>query len=295
MRRRKAMNKRTSLALVAVGLLVLSSLSCQKKAQVKGVELAVGFSAKTLTDNLITDIQYAWKTGADFPKAGKDLTVFAHFWHGSNLLFQDDHVPPVPTSQWEPGQEYKYQRRIYIPSFIDEFDPTFKGEETLRLSVGLYNPYDRSGGSRREVLTTKLKVLPPPPDVPEIVYEKGWYDQEIDPNAPLKKWRWVSGEARCVIDNPHRDGLLVIRGGVNKEIVPDQKVIFKINDMVLDEFIPEEITFEKSYTVKKEMLGEKDEFTLIVAVDKTFFPSKVFPQNKDERELGCQISFIYFR
>jgi hypothetical protein len=140
-----------------------------------------------------------------------------------------------------------------------------------------------------------LKVLPPPPDLPEIVYEKGWYDQETDPNAPLKKWRWMSREASCIVDNPHRDSLLVIRGGVNKEAIPDQKVVFKINDMVLDEFIPDEITFEKSYTVKKEMLGEKDEFTLTVAVDKTFLPSKVFPQIKDERELGCQISFIYFR
>jgi hypothetical protein len=289
------MKKRTTLALLAAGLLVLASLACQKKAQVKGIELTVNFSEKTLTDNLITDIQYDWKTNADYPKAGTEMMVFVHFWHGSNLLFQDDHVPPVPISQWEPGQEYKYTRRIYIPSFIDEFDPTFKGDETLRLSVGLYNPYDRSGGPRREVMATKLKVVPPPPDIPEIVYEKGWYDQEIDPNAPLKKWRWVGAEARCIIGNPHRDGLLVIRGGVNKEIIPDQKVIFKINDVVLDEFIPDQITFEKSYNVKKEMLGDKDEFILTVGVDKTFFPSKVFPQNKDERELGCQISFIYFR
>src|SRR4030042_7200410 len=138
------MNRKTSLTLMAVGLVVLTALSCQKKARVKGIELAVNFSATTLTDNLITDIQRDWKTSRDFLKAGKDLTVFVHFWHGSNMLFQDDHVPPVPTSQWEPGQEYKYQRRIYIPSFIDEFDPTFKGDETLRLAVGLYNPYDRS-------------------------------------------------------------------------------------------------------------------------------------------------------
>jgi hypothetical protein len=289
------MKKRTALALLVVGLPVLASLACQKKAQVKGIDLAVNFSDKTLSDNLVTEIQYDWKTSGDFPKTTQDLTVFVHFWHGSNLLFQDDHTPPVPTSQWAPGQEYKYARRIYIPSFIDEFDPTFKGDETLRLSVGLYNPYDRSGGPQREVMSTKLKVLPPPPDMPEIVYEKGWYDQEIDPNAPLKKWRWVGPEARCIVDNPHRDGLLVIRGGVNKEIIPDQKVIFKINDAVLDEFIPSDISFEKSYTVKKELLGDKDEFILTVAVDKTFIPAKVFPQNNDERELGCQVSFIYFR
>ena len=289
------MKRKTSLTLASVGLLLLATLSCQKKTQIEGVELTVGFSAKTLTDNLMTDIQYDWKTGADFVKTGKDLTAFVHFWHGNNMLFQDDHIPPVPTSQWEPGQEYKYQRRIYIPSFIDEFDPTFKGKETLRISVGLYNPYDRSGESGLEVLNTKMDVLPAPPDVPEIVYETGWHEQEIDPKAPLKKWRWISGEAHCIVDNTHQDSLLVIRGGVNKEAMPDQKIVFKINDMVLDEFIPDEATFEKTYTVKKEMLGDKDEFTLIIAVDKTFVPSKVFPQNKDERELGCQISFVYFR
>ncbi len=289
------MNRRIAAAGLIVGLIGLASPACQKKAQVKGIELTVNFADKTLTDNLITDIQYGWKTSGDFLPVNKDYTVYAHFWHGDNLLFQDDHVPPVPTSKWEPGQEYKYQRRVYIPSFIDEFDPAFKGEEQLRLSVGLYNPYDRTGNSNREVLITKLKVYPPPPDMPEIIYESGWYDQEIDPNAPLRKWRWTGPEARCIVDNPQRDALLVIRGGVNKDIVPDQKIIVKINDLVLDEFIPDEIIFEKSYSVKKEMLGDKDEFVLTIGVDKPFVPSKALPQNKDERELGCQIAFVYFR
>ncbi len=289
------MNRRTAVAALVIGLIAFASFSCQKKARVKGVEVTVNFSDKTLTDNLITDIQYAWKTGSDFTPVNKDYTVYVHFWHGDNLLFQDDHIPAVPTSKWEPGQEYKYQRRVYIPSFIDEFDPAFKGEEQIRLSVGLYNPYDRTGDASREVLTTRLKVYPPPPDTPEIIYESGWYDPEIDPNAPLKKWRWTGAEGRCIVDNPFRDALLVIRGGVNKEIVPDQKLIFKVNDLILDEFTPDEIIFEKSYTVKKEMLGDKDEFTLAVAVDKTFVPSKVSPQIKDDRELGCQVAYIYFR
>jgi hypothetical protein len=289
------MNKRTATALVVVGLVALTFLSCQKKTQLKGVELTISFSDKTLSDNLITDMQYDWKTGDDFLPVNKDYTVYVHFWHGDNMLFQDDHVPPEPTSKWEPGQEYKYERRIFIPSFIDEFDPSFKGEEELRLSIGLYNPYDRTGNSAREVMAGRLKVYPPPPDTPEIIYDSGWHDQEIDPNSPLKKWRWTGPEARCIIDNPHRDALLVIRGGVNKEIIPDQKVIFKINDLVLDEFIPEETSFEKSYTVRKEMLGDKDEFALLIGVDKTFIPSKAIPQNKDTRELGCQVSLIYFR
>lgn len=289
------MKKRASLALVLIGVLVWSSFSCQKKAHIKGIELVVGFSDKTLTDNLITEIQYDWKITSEFPKVGKDYTVYVHFWHGKNLLFQDDHIPAVPTSKWGPGQEYKNQRRIYIPSFIDEFDPSFKGEETLKLVVGFYNPYDQSGESKREILSKKLKILPPPPDVPEVIYETGWYDQEVDPEAPLKQWRWTAREARCIIDNPHRDALLVIKGGANTAIVANQKVIFKINDMTLDEFIPGESVFEKSYNIKKEMLGDKDEFYLVIAVDQTGIPAKVLLQSKDERELGCQISFIYFR
>jgi len=289
------MFKKTTTAVLLAILVIGGLASCQKKAQVKGIDLTVGFSDKTLTDNLITEMKYDWKTTGEFAKLPKDYTIYVHFWHRSNLLFQDDHTPQVPTSKWEPGQEYTYQRRIYVPSFIDEFDPSFKGEEELKLVVGFYNPYDRTGETKREVLSRKLRVLPPPPDVPEIVYEKGWYDLEIDPQSPLKQWRWLGGEARCVIDNPGRDALLVIRGGVNKDALPNQKVIFKINDLVLDEFVPAETVFEKSYNIKKEMLGDKDEFSLTISSDQTFVPAKIDPQSKDERELGFQISFIYFR
>ncbi len=289
------MKKRTSLALAVAGLIVWTSLSCQNKAPLKGIELAVDFSDKPITDNLITNVHYDWKITGEFTKVNKDYTIYVHFWHGRNLLFQDDHLPVVPTSKWEPGQEHKYQRRIYIPSFIDEFDPSFKGEETLKLVVGFYSPNDRTAEPKHEVLIKKLKILPPPPDVPEVIYETGWYDQEVDSEAPLRQWKWTSREARCIIDNPHRDALLVIKGAANAAIVSNQKVMFKIDDMTIDEFIPGGSIFEKSYNIKKEMLGDKDEFSLIIAVDRTGIPAKVMPQSKDERELGCQISLIYFR
>jgi len=89
--------------------------------------------------------------------------------------------------------------------------------------------------------------------------------------------------------------LLVVKGGINPGALKDQKVIFKINDLILDEFIPEHSNFEKSYNVKKEMLGEGDDFYLTVTSDKTFIPAEVIPNSIDERVLGVQISFIYFR
>ena len=275
--------------------LALVLAGCQKKPTVKGVELEVKFGEPTLSDNLITDVEYKWKMTSDFQPLGRDYNIFVHFWHNTNNILQDDFIPDIPTSKWEKGKEYAFKRRIYIPAFIDEFDPQFKGEETLRLSVGFFNPYDRSGNSEREILSKKLKVVPPPIGTPEVIYESGWYDEETNADSPLKKWRWTAKEAKCVIDNPRRDALLVIKGGVNLDAVKDQKVVFKINDTVLDEFTEPSGLFEKSYTIKKGQAGDKDEFTLTIAVDRTWTPAKIVPGSKDERELGAQISFIYFR
>jgi hypothetical protein len=42
-------------------------------------------------------------------------------------------------------------------------------------------------------------------------------------------------------------------------------------------------------------MGDADEFSLKFEADKVFFPGKIFPNSKDNRELGAQIFFIYFR
>ena len=268
---------------------------CTKKKQVQGITLDVTFSEEELSDDLIADIQYTWKTDSSFVKIEQEMQVYVHFWHKNNLLLQDDHIPEVPISEWDADQEYVYSRRVYIPEFIDEFDPEFKGEETLRLSVGISSPYDRTDETQQEIFEKRLKVLPPPLDTPEKIFENGWYDLEINPDAFLGQWRWTAKEARCIIDNPKRDALLVIKGGVNLDALEDQKVIIKINDRILDEFIPDESYFEKSYNIKKEMVGEGEQFFLTIATDKVFVPADMLPNSKDKRELGLQISFVYFR
>jgi hypothetical protein len=211
------------------------------------------------------------------------------------MLFQADYFPEVPTSKWEPSKEYKFTQRIYIPVFIDEFDPDFKGEETLKLSVGFYSPYDKTGESEQQILNQKLKVFPPPLDAPQVIYMDGWYDLEMNPDYHFKNWRWTSKQAKCIIDNPHRDALLIIKGEVNKNAIQDQKVIFKINETILDEFIPEHPIFEKTYNISEGKLGEDDDFYLTIATNETFVPEEIFPESTDDRVLGLKISFIYFR
>lgn len=275
-------------------IFLIVSFVCKTKTQIKGIDLNITFSGK-MSDNLLTDMEYTWKTDNEFEKMNQDMNVFVHFWHGNNLLIQDDHVSKLPTSQWEPNKQYSYKREVYIPSFIDKFDPSFKGNDYLRLSVGFYSPYDRTGKSKNEILEKKIKVLPQPDDTPEIIYEDGWYDLEIDPETYLKQWRWTAKVARCIIDNPHRDAILLIRGGIQSEVFENQTVRFKINNLILDEFIQEGNYFDKSYDIKKEMLGEGDVYYLTFETDKTFIPAEQFTDSRDVRELGIVISFIYFR
>jgi hypothetical protein len=274
--------------------MVFVSLSCKKETGIKAVELEVSFSEAPLTDDLVTDIQYRWRTKKDFAEVKEDYYAYVHFWHRYNLIFYDNHSPEIPTSQWEPGNEYVYSRIIYIPTFIDKSDPAFKGSDTLRLSIGLNSPSNRSG-LPKPLLEKKIKFLPAPADAPQISYEDGWYDLEINPETSLKRWRWTASEARCKIDNPHQDALLFIRGGVNLGLLNNQKVIFKLNGSILDEFIPEESRFEKLYRIKRDRLGDEDKFYLVISTDKTFIPKQAIPGSQDERELGVQISFIYFR
>ena len=277
--------------LVAVALL----FGCRESSPVRGINLEVEFYETPLTDRLYTDIEYRWMFRDGFKKIDQNCAVFVHFWHRSNLIFHDNHRPEIPVSRWEPGQEYIYSRKIYIPQFIDALDPEFKGPDTLKLSIGLSFPQDKSGKPLKKIYEKKLKVFPPPADTPVIIYEDGWSDFEIDPESYLKRWRWTAKEARCIIDNPRRNSLLVIRGGVMKNAVQDQKVMIKINDFSLDEFIPRRNHFEKFYGIDMGMLGGEDRFFLVISTDKTFIPAKVIPGSGDKRELGIQVSFLYFR
>ena len=283
------------IAVIVLLLVTACFFFCRKSSEVKGTELEVSFSESPLSDRLITDVQYRWKTKKNFAGIKQNCRIFVHFWHRNNLILYDNHIPEIPIPQWKPDKEYVYSRRVYIPSFIDASDPEFKGEETIRLSIGFAFPSGSPGKPMRKVFERKIKFMTAPPDTPEIIYENGWYDFEIDPEDFLKRWRWTGKEARCFIDNPHRDALLVIRGGSSSKAAGGQKVIFRLNDKLLDEFIPMTRNFEKSYNIKKSMLGKGAKFYLVIAVDKTFIPAQVIPGSKDERELGIKISFIYFR
>lgn len=279
-------------------LTMLLFISCGKKSEDKGVEFNLKILPETLTDFLYIKMNYQFNLTEEFQGVDADYRVFVHFWRlkTKEMLLQDDHTPEKPTAQWKASESLSYSRVVFIPQFLDEFDIDFEGYEEIKLTVGLYKPAEEE--SKIILHQEFLKVAMASYNAPEKVYDEGWHEPETDPkikNPEEQTWQWTAKRAVCIIENPGKESLLIIRGGVDKSIFKDQKVIFKINDKVLEEFIPKTAKFSRKYIISPEMMGTEDEFKLIIETDKTFIPSDLNKEVKDDRELGIQIFFLYFR
>ena len=284
--------------LVVVFSILLLTAFCSKKIDRKGIDLKMALSPETITDSLYLKMDYEFKTAGDFKKLGDDYSIFVHFWrvNSKEMLLQDDHKPLKKISDWVANESIKYSRVLFIPQFLNEFDVDFEGYEELRLTIGLYNP--KVQGKPIVLFEKKINIQPASINAPEIVYDEGWNEIETNVNAKdqfSKSWRWTTAKSVCIIENPKKECTLIIKGGVNKIAFQDQKLMVKINEAVLDEFIPDEVNFSKEYTVTPQMMGGNDEFSLTIEADKVFVPANIFPNSKDNRELGAQIFFIYFR
>jgi len=283
--------------LILIALIFLLP-ACGQKSEDKGVKLALNILPETLTDCLYIKMNYQFQLAEDFSGLDDQYRIFIHFWRLKNkeMLLQDDHMPEKSFSQWQKGETISYSRIVFIPQFLEEFDEDFDGYEKVRLTVGLYRPEKEQ--DKTILFQEELDIQSATLNAPEKVFDEGWHPQEEDErikNPDERSWRWTKKRAVCIIENPRKDSLLIIRGGIDRSKFDQQKVTFKINDTLLEEFMPETGKFTKEYVITPAMMGQEDEFRLIIETDKSFVPSELNPEVKDDRELGVQIYFLYFR
>jgi len=291
--------KQRNLCILLVLVLTLVFLSaCGEKTDTRGINLNLTLLPETVTDSLYVKMNFEFTLSDKFQGLNDDYWLFVHFWRVKNkeMLLVDDHQPEKKLSQWKKGDKISYSRVLFIPRFLDEFDIDFEGYEVIKLTVGIYNP--KVEGSKIQLFQKSINIQSASSIAPEVVYDEGWYQSETDLNLKNKDertWRWTSKKAACIIENPRKECLLKIIGGVDKAKFEDQKIILKINDKVLEEFIPETSKFSKEYVIAPGMMGVEDEFRFTIETDKTFIPSALNPEVNDDRELGVQVFFLYFR
>ncbi len=159
-------------------------LACRPAPAFKGLTLVVSFASRTLTDDLFTDMTFRFRTDASFtPPAGAHRVVAEFSSHG-RLVFRIAFRPPRAVETWTSGKEYVFTRRIYIPAFIDEFSPSFRGTENLYVAAGLVGPEREEVPMRTALLRRRVRVAPAP-DTPVVVYGSGWYAPETGPGYTL--------------------------------------------------------------------------------------------------------------
>ena len=215
----------------------------------------------------------------------KDYWVFVHVLDPEGeQMWTDDHLPPVPTKQWKPGETVEYKRTIFVPNY------PYIGPAIVRLGL-----YDQASGtrlvlnapeaSRREYIVAKLQILASADKV-YLIYGPDWHPAETDPKSPQNEWKWTKKTGTYSFKNPKKDSTLYLEYDARPDLfTTPQQVTVKIGEQPVGQFtadakIPALLTFPLTAV----QLGTSDLVTLVFDIDQTFKPG-----GTDIRELGIRI------
>jgi hypothetical protein len=236
------------------------------------------------------DITYKFVVAPDATFA-QNYRVMAHVVDpNEELMWTDDHDPPIPTSEWKPGQTVEYTRTVFVPVY------PYVGEATIQL--GLYSqpkeprvPLAGEDVGQRAYRVGRLQLAPQSEAVFS-VFKEGWHPAEQAEHNAMVEWHWTKKAATLAVRNPKKDAVLYLEldnpGGVFDE---PQQVTVSIGSAKLDEFTvtPGKPPVLRKIALPVAALGSDENVDIRIEVDKTFVPSRLSPSAKDPRELGVRI------
>jgi hypothetical protein len=226
-----------------------------------------------------------------------DYRVFVHVLDSSGqVLWNDDHDPPVPTSQWKPGQTIQYTRTEFVPP------AAHTGQATVE--VGLYREGNRlplqgaagapDNGSR--AYRVDALDLTPASDNIFLVYKNGWYPDEVTPTDPSLTWRWTQKSAALAFRNPRTDVTLWLQYTARPDLfagTPQQVVIWSGDKTVATFAADSTDTTLRRIAIDAADLGTADMAEIRIDVDRTYTPSLIPGAGKDDRTLGLRVYHVH--
>jgi hypothetical protein len=218
-----------------------------------------------------------------------DYWVFVHVLdQNGERLWGDDHLPPVPTSAWKPGETVEYSRTVFIPNY------PYIGPAEVR--IGFYQPGNSErlvlAGkeiARREYLVAQLELLPQSENV-FLIYKEGWHQAEVSSEDPTIEWQWTRKSAVTSFPNPRKDCTLYLEYDARTDLFnPPQQVTLRIGDQVIGT-VTADSKEKKLVTlpVSAAQLGSRDVVEVTLDVDRTFTPG-----GGDTRELGIRVFHLF--
>jgi hypothetical protein len=235
------------------------------------------------------DMKYRFVVSRDAARIEGDYHVFVHFLEAGSreMMWTDDHLPPVPTSQWKPGQTVEYTRTMFTPVY------PYIGEATVE--IGLYNATGKrltlaandKGHQSYEMVRFELQ---PQTENIFLIYKDGWHATEVTAGSPATEWQWTKKEATLAFRNPKRNVLFYLHAdGAPDALGQEQTVTVRLGDQVVDTFVPKGEMLRK-VALSAAQLGPAEMAEVKITVDPTFVPA-LSPalKNADSRELGIRV------
>jgi hypothetical protein len=236
------------------------------------------------------DVTYRFQVAADAQAFTQDYKVFVHFLDADEeRMWTDDHDPPVPTTQWKPGQVIEYTRTLFIPVY------PYVGDATVRL--GLYSARDQSrltlggkdmGQAAYEVAT--LTLLPHSENV-FLLFKDGWHQAEVATDNATVGWQWSKKVATLSFRNPRKDSTFYLHFDNPSTFAEAQTVVVKVNGTPVETLqVTPRVEQLQRLQLSSAQLGTADMVDITLDVDKTWVPALVPSANsRDPRELGIRV------
>jgi hypothetical protein len=280
-----------ALAFAAVAVVTSSTSACRKK---DAPAPPVATPSVTLNHDKAplgspVDIHYKFVVAND-AHFTEDYRVMVHVVDADEeLIFAFDHNPPVPTTQWKPGQTVEYTNTVFIPVY------PYVGEATIQ--VGLHStttqkrlPLAGDDAGQRAYKVARIQLQPQTENV-FTVFKDGWHPAEVAEHNSTVEWQWTKKEATLSFKNPRKDCLFYFDvdnpGSVFNE---PQQVQVKLGGQMIDQFTlePKKPQLRK-IPLTAAQLGSVDVAELVISVDKSYVPAVLNTGSKDPRELGIRV------
>jgi hypothetical protein len=289
--RRNAEQKIASLAALSiVALVALGSTGCSSGETNEAPLATPGFTPSRARAPLGSPIEVTYRfTVAPNAKFDDSYRVFVHFMDSDDeLMWSDDHMPPTPTTQWQPGQTIEYKRTLFVPVY------PYIGQTSVRM--GLYKDQKRvplngeeAGGRAYKVGT--IELLPQSENV-FVIFKDGWHTAEVAQDNPAIMWQWTKKVATLAFKNPKRDVWFYLNLDGRPDLLSaPQDVTVSVGDQVVDTFkVADREPVMRKVSISAAQLGAGDMVEMKIDTGQSFVPAQTpVAKSGDQRELGVRV------
>jgi len=289
---------RRSAALALAAICVAGFGACRRKTPEPPPVATASFSVSQTRVPLGSPVEVTYKfvVAPDAPPIKENYRVFVHFLDADKeRMWTDDHDPPVPTTQWKPGQVIEYTKTMFVPIY------PYMGATTVLM--GLYSqasnsrlPLAGENNGQRAYSVGKLELLPQTENV-FVMFKDGWHPAETPPDNSAVEWQWTKKESTLSVRNPKKDVILYLHLDQPGVFTEPQQVTVTLGNQTIDSFTikPKEELIRKP-AITAAQLGSGDVVDIKIAVDKTYVPAVITNgANRDPRELGVRVFHAFIQ